>query len=91
MRKTTLIALAQAVAFAFSTKRVRECFTSLLGTKDDWQLKNGEGHRTKPYPMGFYPNDKNLYWAIGWGMHEPMFPWERWLVRRAAAVRELRA
>ena len=70
----------EQLAYAFSTTRVRECVNSLRSGKDDWDFRDGEAHRTKPYPMGFYANDRRLYWAIGWGSSVLMFPWERWLV-----------
>jgi len=82
--------LAERIAFKFSTRKVRECVRSL--GKDEWRLSDTEAHRTQPYPMGFYVDDANLYWAIGWGTHWSMWPWERWLVLRAfrAALNEAR-
>jgi hypothetical protein len=76
--------IIEEMARAISTKRVRECVDSLKSGKDDWRITAKEAHRIKPYPMGFYADDPNLYWAIGWGMSDRMFPWERWLVRRTA-------
>lgn len=75
--------LRERLATLFSTPRVRECVESLRSGEDDWGFKEDEAHRTKPYPMGFYTDDDRLYWAIGWGMSCPMWPWERWLVMRA--------
>jgi hypothetical protein len=77
-----LTKLAERIAAALAAGRVRECIRSLQGGKDDWHFLKGEAHRTKPYPMGFYANDPNLYWAIGWGMHTRMGPSSRWLLRR---------
>lgn len=74
--------VGETLAFLLSCREVRDCVNSLRAGKDDWRHENG-WHRTRPYPMGFYPNDPNLYYARGWGMHHRMFPWERWLVRRA--------
>ena len=80
--------LAARLARRLATPRVREIYDSLVSGKHDWEFKpNGEANRTRPYPAGFYPDDPNLYYAISWGCHEYMFPHERWLVRRAAALR----
>jgi hypothetical protein len=80
----------QSLARTLSTKRVKEAYDSLVTGhgewgRADWRVEaSGEAHRTRPYPMGFYPDDPNLYYAIGWGCHEHMFPHERWLLRSAA-------
>jgi hypothetical protein len=79
--------LLQRIAYALSVGRVRECINSIRGGEDDWQFQPKEAHRTKPYPMGFYDDDSNLYWAISWGMSTLMFPWERWLLRRELKAR----
>lgn len=73
----------ERLAYRLSSRRVRDCYDSLLGT-DVWKVKGNGIHRIKPYPMGFYDDDPNLYWAIGWGCHDWMMPHERWLVRRVA-------
>lgn len=77
--------LLERLALRFSTAKVRECVRSLTAGKDDWRFTDKEAHRTRPYPMGFYADDPRIYWAIGWGMSEHMFPWERWIVRKAKA------
>lgn len=89
MTDDELLRLAERLGLMLSRKRIRECVASLRSTKDDWtsrSVKDG-WHRPAPYPMGFYPDDPNLYYAIGWGSSVHMWPWERWLVRRAAALR----
>lgn len=91
--------LMEQAAYRLSTGRIRECVRSLRGiTGDrwvdgaaDWKFTDDEAHRTRPYPMGFYANDPNLYWAIGWGMHDRMLPWERWLVMRVFKTAKERA
>jgi hypothetical protein len=57
-----------------------------MGGVDEWTIKpTGEVHGGSPYyQMGFYPDDRNLYYARGWGRHVKTWPWERWLLRRAA-------
>ncbi len=85
--RTTMTKLERAALF-FSTAEVRECVKSLRAGIDDWRFGLKETHRTRPYPMGFYNGDRNLYYARGWGMHWPMWPWERWLVRRTATARQ---
>ena len=77
--------LAEKVAFSLSSSLVKECVISLR-RGDEW-LPGVKGlHRIKPYPMGFYLDDPRLYYALGWGNSEHMFPHERWLVRRVAGV-----
>jgi hypothetical protein len=79
--------LAERVAFALSSGKAREAIKSILGGEDDWRFEPHEAHRTRPYPMGFYDNDHNIYWAIGWGHHDYTFPWERWILRRLVRTR----
>jgi hypothetical protein len=85
--KQKLVELAEWTVLALSAGKARECIQSLKSETGDWQFAKGEAHRTRPYPMGFYANDRNLYWAIGWGCHTYLWPWERWLLRRILNVR----
>lgn len=79
-----ILAFAERFAFLLSTARVQECILSLQNG-DIWQRLEDEGiHRHKPYPMGFYPDNPNLYYALGWGTHEHLFSYEQWLIRRVA-------
>ena len=78
--------LARRIAFQLSTPRVRDCYHSIIERPETWEFKpNGEAHGGAPYyRMGFYPDDRNLYYARGWGCSVVMWPWERWLLRSAA-------
>lgn len=52
-----------------------------------WRYDKGEWFTLKPHPMGIYDSDqKRIFYAIGWGRHEVLWPWERWVLRRALAT-----
>ncbi len=81
----------ESLARLFSEKRVKEAIDSLRKEPQNWSYRgDGEVHRTKPYPMGFWPHpdpkdssERNLYWAQGWGMSTHIIWWERYALRRA--------
>lgn len=72
---------------------VRECVDSIL-KGDDWEFQCQHYGRAKPYPMGFYPNDRRLYYANGWGRSVGLLPHEQWLLtgmaRAALKAKEAR-
>lgn len=80
--------LIARIAKAFSTRLVREALDDL--SLSNWEIfGDGRFSRTRPCPTTLYPDDDNLYYAWGWGMHQWLWPWERWLLRRCitAALR----
>jgi hypothetical protein len=73
-----------------STSRVKEACDSMAKQPGNWSTRrDGEIERVKPYPMSFHPDFgrghmNNIYWAIGWGTHQSLFPWERFALRSYA-------
>ena len=74
--------IAEGLARFFSCKLVRDAIADM--PRSDWVEKSsGSIHRIEPFPMGFYPDDNNLYYANGWGKHYRMWFWEKWLIERS--------
>lgn len=72
----------EQIARFFSTSVVRCAVDSVLA--GNWKRKPGEWSTVTPYPMGVHDNEPNrIYYAKGWGAHQDLWPWERWLLRRA--------
>lgn len=74
---------AQRIVRLLTFGEVRECVDSIL-RGDRWLRKGNEFRRANRYPMGFYLDDPNLYFARGWGAHVALFWHERWLIRGLA-------
>lgn len=85
MTDNTIIAsIAQGLRWVFYSRLVREAIDDI--PRSDWEEDHpGSWHRTNPFPMGFYPHDRNIYYARGWGCHQYAAPWERRALSKAIA------
>jgi hypothetical protein len=83
----------ERIAYALSTKLVRECVDSIREPVTQWSLNfGGKYHTNKPFPMSIYPDGshrRRLYYARGWGSSVFLWPWENWLIRRSLHQRNL--
>ena len=73
----------ERVAYFCAGSMAKEAIDGIRAGQWQWRADGGI-HRDLPYPMGFYLNDPNLYYARGWGCHIRPTPLSRWLLRRTA-------
>lgn len=81
MHKDDVARIAAGLVLSLSSPIVRGVLKD--GRPSNWKVDaEGTVSRTLPFPVCLYPDDSNLYWARGWGCHQWLWPWERWLLRR---------